>query len=188
MRRLLTCALLAGLAGAALGCATGGPSQPSVRLERPARVVTPQGPGSVLPSVEAAAVDGLAWAYLEARRSDRERFMHGATIYPEGDGYAYGPIQVARPAEPDRLTLALRPVDVAYFHTYPAGSPRENRLNEVHSPTDRANVEQVDPRKRPLFILTPSLRVRGFDPERGVFDVAEGAGAADGRDLVARQR
>lgn len=188
MRRLLTCALLAGLAGTALACATELPSQSSVRLELPARVVTPRGPGSLFPSVEAAAVDGLAFAYLEARRNERERSMHGATIYAEGDGYAYGPIQVASPSEPDRLTLALRPIDVAHFHTYPAGTPRENRLNEVHSPIDRASVEQVDPRNRPLFILTPSLRVKGFDPRRGVFKVAEGAREADARDRLARQR
>ena len=188
MRRLQACALVAGLAATALACAAGAPvSQPSVRLELPGKVVTPRGPGSVFPSVEAAAVDGLAYAHLEARRADRERFMHGSTIYAEQGGYSYGPIQVARPSDPDHLTLALKPSDVAHFHTYPAGRAAENRLNEVHSPTDRANVEEMDPRGRPLFILTPSLRVRGYDPRRGVFDVAGLAGKQDGPRVLAHQ-
>ncbi len=186
MKRWLTGALGAALAGAALACAATAPG--AVRLALPNRLVTPLGPGSVFPSVEAAAVDGLAFAHLEARRTDRERAMHGATIFAAGDGFSYGPLQVARPSDPDHLTLALRPSDVAYFHTYPAGSPLEDRLNEVHSPTDRANVEKMDPRRRPLFILTPSLRVRGYDAQRGAFDVADSAGERTDPHVLARER
>jgi hypothetical protein len=57
--------------------------------------------------------------------------------------------------------------DVAHFHTYPRGGVQVDRLNEAHSPNDRANVDLRDPLRRPSYILTPSLRVQRYDAKSG---------------------
>ncbi len=147
------------------GCATGAgaPGAPGelARLQP----LEPRGPGAVFATVDSAALDGLLLAYLESEKSDRpsRRLARGSTVFPVEGGYSYSPLATADPDQPGRVPLVLKPGDVAHFHTYPRGSSRINRINEKHSPNDRANVDRRDPLKRPSFVLTPSLRVQRYD-------------------------
>jgi hypothetical protein len=152
--------------------------------------VTPRGPGAVFASVEAAAVDGLAWAHREQLVSANPRLSRGGTIVGVEGGYSYRELVAASPAAPDRLELRLTPDVVAHFHTYPRQGWRIDRDNERHSRADRRVVDRIDSQSRPSFILTPSMRVlvyRGQTPQRGAEQlVTKLEAASDGRMLAAQ--
>jgi hypothetical protein len=74
-------------------------------------------------------------------------------------GFTYRAIQTASPDHPDGLRLRLGEDVVAHFHTYPSQGEHLDRRNERHSPADRRIVDQLDSKRRPSFVLTPSLRV-----------------------------
>lgn len=121
-----------------------------------------KGPGTVFPTIEAAATDGLAWAHMQQMQSRNRRLSRGGTVVRVADGYTYEPLEVARPAKPDTLSLTLGRDVVAHFHTYPAQSHRIDLRNERHSSADRWVVDHRDKRHRPSFVLTPSLRVLAY--------------------------
>ncbi len=113
------------------------------------------GPGTVFPSIEAAAVDALIYAHLQARDANDLRRMRGGTIQPVESGYTYREIHVANPYPEYVITYPLNPRDVARFHVYPTGGP------ERATQKDRWGV-RVDPLHRPLFVLHPSLKIREY--------------------------
>ena len=134
-----------------------------------------RGPGTIFPSIDAAAVDALTYAYLLARAAHDTERMRGGTIHRVDGGYSYGEIQVAGPLLPSRLTHPLKPRDVARFVIYSrTGHHRVDRANERPSKEDRRSVRFVDPLHRPLYILHPSLMIRVYRGEEGEFlDVAD---------------
>jgi hypothetical protein len=121
------------------------------------------GPGTVFPSVEAAAVDALIYAYLQASNElDTER-MRAGTIYGVEAGYSYGEIRVASGLLPYRIAYPLKQQDVARFHMYPLEPDRDvEYANERATQADRRSVAVTDPLHRPLFILHPSLVIREY--------------------------
>ena len=121
------------------------------------------GPETVFPSIEAAAVDALTYAYLRANNTRDTERMHGGTIYKAGSGYSYGEIHVGRNLLTHRIAYPLKQQDVARFHMYPFATDRDvNRGNERASQADRRSVAVTDPLRRPLFILHPSLVIREY--------------------------
>jgi len=125
-----------------------------------------RGPGALFTSVEAAAVDALIYAYLQARESRDTERIRGGTIYPVGDRYSYAEIQLASPLTPHRISYRFGPHDVARFHTYPVYRDLHvNRANERLSRVDRRSVSVIDPLHRPLYVLHPSLRIRSYRGE-----------------------
>ncbi len=125
-------------------------------------LVVPQGPGWVFPSIEAAAIDGLAHAHQVAAESGKRRLSRGGTIVAVEDGFSYGALISARAMSPDLLRVRLDEQSVGHFHTYPSQRGRIDRRNETHSRADRAVVDRHDSGHRPSFILTPSLRVVAY--------------------------
>ncbi len=158
---------LIGLLG--LGCAQMGPvltafGKAPVQLEA-------RGPGTRFGSIDAAAVDALTYAYLQARDAHDTKRMRGGTIYRVDGRFSYGEIQVAGPLLPTQITYALKPQDVGrfqiYYRTY------DDRKAERPSPGDRISV-RTDPLHRPLYILHPSLVIRVFRGEdTELVDVAD---------------
>jgi len=132
------------------------------------RVAPPQlearGPGALFSSVEAAAIDALTYAYLQACSSCDPESMRGGTIHLVGeDRYSYGEIQRANSQSPHRISYSLKRRDVARFHLYPVKRDLEkNRLDERASRGDLHSVVAIDPLHRPLYILHPSLAVRVY--------------------------
>lgn len=158
--------LLGLLAGS--GCAISASAPDLVATRAEVQPLRPRGPGAVFESADAAAIDGLWLAYLETLEQDRAgtQRARGGTVFPVAGGFSYTPLVAAREATPGRVPLVLKPADVAHFHSYPRADAHRNRINETHSPNDRANVDQRDPLRRPSYVLTPSLRVRRYDALR----------------------
>jgi len=121
------------------------------------------GPGTVFPSVEAAAVDALVYAYLQAREQNDMQRMRGGTIYAVERGYTYGEIHVAQGMLVHQISYPLKPQDVARLQMYvPVGDRDVDRRNERATQADRRSVAVNDPLHRPLFILHPSLVIREY--------------------------
>jgi hypothetical protein len=137
--------------------------------------LTAQGPGAVFPSIEAAAVDALTYAYLSARAARDVERARGGSIYATRGGYSYDEIRVAGRLVPQRVAYTLEPGDVARFVTYPQGSDRRvNWRNEKPSHLDRRSVTVEDPLHRPVYILHPSLMIREYrGEEQDLTDVAD---------------
>jgi hypothetical protein len=121
------------------------------------------GPGTVFPSAEAAAVDALIYAYLQARNERDTKRMRAGTIYRVNAGYSYDEIHVAINLFTYQIAYPLRQQDVARFHMYPLSTDRDvRRTNESATQADRRSVAVSDPLHRPLFILHPSLVIREY--------------------------
>jgi hypothetical protein len=123
-----------------------------------------KGPGALFSSIEAAAIDALTHAYLQAQDACDLEYMRGGTIHPVGgDHYSYGEIHRANRWNLHRISYSLKPQDVARFHLYPVSRDTAiNRINERPSRVDLRSVRAVDPLHRPLYILHPSLAVRAY--------------------------
>ena len=130
-----------------------------------------EGPGALCSSIEAAAIDALTYAYLQARSACDPEFMRGGTIHPIGEGhFSYGEIHRANRWSLHRISYILKPRDVARFHLYPVSRETGiNRVNERPSRVDLLSVSTVDPLHRPLYILHPSLAVREYSSEAPQF-------------------
>jgi hypothetical protein len=137
--------------------------------------LTAQGPGTVFPSIEAAAVDALIYAYLSAKAARTAERARGGSIYATRGGYSYGEIRVAGRLAPHRVRYTLEPGDVARFVIYPPDSdPRVNWRNERPSILDRREVTLKDPLQRPLYVQHPSLVIREYRGEgRELNEVAD---------------
>ena len=125
-----------------------------------------RGPGALFASVEAAAVDALTYAYLQARKARDTARIRGGTIYPVGGHYSYGEIQLGNPLTPHQISYRFGPHEVARFHAYPVyRDALVNRANERISRVDRRSVRTSDPLHRPLYVLHPSLAIRVYRGE-----------------------
>ena len=137
-----------------------------VTLWEVARPLDARGPGALFSSVEAAVLDALTYAHLQARESNDMARMRGGTIYRVGDRYSYGEIHLANPLSPHRISYVFGPEEVARFHVYPVHRDvLVNRANERLSRRDRRSVSVIDPLHRPLYVLHPSLAVRAYRGE-----------------------
>ena len=124
--------------------------------------IVPQGPGAVFDSIEAAAVDGLAFAHQVQLESRNKRLSRGGAVVAVANGYTYGALDTARPVAPDTVLLRMPKHAVAHFHTYPAQNTSTDWMNEKHSKADRILVNSRDSMHRPSYVLTPSLRILGY--------------------------
>jgi hypothetical protein len=169
----LSCLLVSNFAFASEEAATATANQPrlaavvAVAFEATPLQLEAKGPGALFTSIDAAAIDALAYAYLQARGARDPEFMRGGTIHPVGEGYySYCEIHRAYPWELHRVNYILKPQDVARFHLYPVNRDAAiNRINERPSRADLRSVSAIDPLHRPLYILHPSLAVRGYRGE-----------------------
>jgi hypothetical protein len=162
---VLLTAILTLAAALSLGCAQLPKVLPSAATDFDASEarLNAQGPGTVFPGIEAAAVDALTYAYLQAQAAHDTELMRGGTIYATRGGYSYGEIHVARPLSAHRITYTLKPQDVARFLIYSRVRNHDvNRANERPSRVDRRSVSLTDPLHRPLYILHPSLAIREY--------------------------
>ncbi len=151
-----------------------------------AQALEARGPGTIFASIEAAAVDALTYAYLQARAAGNPECMRGGAIRASGTGYTYDEIHVAKPLTAHRITYSLEPQDVARFAIYPRDSNHDvNRANERPSRVDRRYVNEIDPLHRPLYILHPSLAVRAYHGNgHELTEVADLRGAARAPELA----
>jgi hypothetical protein len=120
------------------------------------------GPGTVFASIEAAAIDALTYAYLQAEAAHDAELMRGGTIHATRGGYSYGEIHVTKRPRAGQIIYPLGPQDVARFHVYPRDKRHVNPANERPSKADRRTVNVIDPLHRPLYILHPSLVIRAY--------------------------
>jgi hypothetical protein len=142
---------------------------PSPSLAAPASL-TPEGPGSVFSSSEEAAMDALAYSYLESRDSVlSERRARAGTIYPVDGGFTYDEPTVTRPFMGAKLRYRLRTTDVAHFRHYPVSSHNQLDIRSRSLSREvRVFVDRRDPLERPIFYLTPDrfMRVYGASQNR----------------------
>jgi hypothetical protein len=151
-------------------------------LKSPPLELEARGPGSVFDSIEAAAVAGLTFCYLQARENGDMERMRAGVIERSGAGYTYGEIHTASPMEQRRIEYLFAPQDVARFHFYPPHTNRDvNRASERLSAKDRRSVSVIDPLHRPLYVLHPSLAIRAYrGAESEAVEVASLRGPARG--------
>jgi hypothetical protein len=139
-------------------------------LSDDAQPLRARGPGALFASIEAAAVDALTYAHLQALEARDTARIRGGTIHTIDGRYSYGEIQRGNPLTPHRISYRFGPHEVARFHAYPVyRDALSNRANERPSRADRRSVGIIDPLHRPLYVLHPSLAIRvyrGEDSER----------------------
>jgi len=128
------------------------------------------GPGAVFESIETAAVDALAHARHHEGPADRGRLRIG-TIRRVPGGFSYGLPERSRATvwslAPPVLRFGLGPEDVATYVVHPrSGRAVIDRENEEPNPSERRLVDRLDPRGRPLYLLTPSQRVLRYERDR----------------------
>ncbi len=144
------------------------PKQPAAEaaLSDGAGPLHARGPGALFASIEAAAVDALTYAHLQALEARDTARIRGGTIYTVDSRYSYGEIQLGNPLTPHRISYRFGPREVARFHAYPVyQNALSNRANERLSRGDRRSVSFIDPLHRPLYVLHPSLRIRSYRGE-----------------------
>ena len=142
------------------------PSASEAALSDGAQPLLARGPGALFTSVDAAAVDALTYAHLQARKTRDAARIRGGTIYTVGDRYSYGEIQLGNPLNPHQISYRFGPHEAARFHAYPVyRDARVNRANERISRVDRRSVSVIDPLHRPLYVLHPSLAIRAYSGE-----------------------
>jgi len=143
------------------------PSPAAGRSDSAPLQLSARGPGALFPSIDAAAIDALTYAYLRARTACDPALMSGGTIHLVAGGfYSYSEVHQAKRSTPREIDYILKPQDVARFHLYPASrDARVNLISERPSGADRRSVSVVDPLHRPLYILHPSLAIRAYRGE-----------------------
>jgi hypothetical protein len=150
------------LATLASGCAGSvAPREPA--LGKLASDHPTRGPGAVFATIEEAALDALAWSRANGRLTDRRRLRIG-TIQRRPGGYAYSaPLRSRTTVDssaPLNVRFRLESEDVATFVLHPRSGRRSvDRRNESATPDERRLVDELDPRHRPIFVLTPSRKV-----------------------------
>jgi hypothetical protein len=116
------------------------PKQPAAEasLSDDAQPLRARGPGALFASIEAAAVDALTYAHLQALEARDTARIRGGTIHSIDGRYSYGEIQRGNPLTPHRISYRFGPHEVARFHAYPVyRDALSNRANERPSRADR---------------------------------------------------
>jgi len=154
-----------------LGC-TGIPQQlteliPATSAEFTGEItLEPRGPGALYATPQQAAMDALAWCFLEsrARPLDNRRARGGSVHVVEG-GYSYATPELENDAS-GLLAYRMGPRDVAHFRHYPVRRSAMRGFRSVDREAHRL-VDQVDPVSRPFYFLTPE---RGLHVYEGALD------------------
>jgi hypothetical protein len=151
-------------------------------LKNPPLELDARGPGAVFDSIEAAAIDALTYAYLQAQETGETARMRAGTIRRSGSGYTYDEIHVASPRLNRKIEYVLSGRDVARFHLYPRHTDRSvNRSSERLSAKDWRSVNVIDPLHRSLYVLHPSLAIRAYHgDDSSAVEVANLRGPARG--------
>jgi len=168
-------------AALALGCAQLPqlPANLAAGLKTPPIELSARGPGAIFDTIDAAAVDALAYGYLQAREAGDLQRMRAGTIRRSGAGYTYDEIHVAKRWSARHIQYRVRVDDVARFHVYPLHTDREiNSINERLSALDRRSVSVIDPLHRPLYVLHPSLAVRAYRADQDPAEITNLGGPA----------
>jgi hypothetical protein len=139
-------------------------------LERPTgvtgEVLPAEGPGSVFFTVEEAALDAMAYAHTKRFPAGRPDLLAG-TIHRVDGGFSYAPPTASdrhSALSPSTTRIRLAPDDVASYLVYTKRNNRQiDRRNETLSRKTRRIVDEVDPMRRPIYLLTPSLNVVTYD-------------------------
>ena len=126
---------------------------------------------SVYPDVT-AAVEGAMQAARERSAYRRGHVLFG-TVRAVVGGFTFSEPKASHEsltsARRFRIRLRLTEQDVASYVVRPrSGNRRVDRLNEKLTRSERRFVDEVDVRHRPLFVLTPSLRIVQHEAERGL--------------------
>jgi hypothetical protein len=125
-----------------------------------------EGPGAVFFSVEAAAMDAMAYVHTQRYPMGRPELIAGSITRVEG-GFSYAaPVSSNRGSALSRpfLRFRLGPDDAASFLVYSRLHDRSiDRENETPSKSAMQIVDERDPEHRPLFLLTPSLSVVRYE-------------------------
>jgi hypothetical protein len=126
--------------------------------------------GSLFPTVEAAALAALERARTETVLADRGRLRVG-TIQHVANGYRYTPAlrsrETVRSIAPMKVRFRLGPEDVATYVVHPRSRrPRIDRMKEALTAREKRLVDEMDPRHRPLYVLTPSLKIIRYSYSR----------------------
>jgi hypothetical protein len=134
-------------------------------------------PGTVLGSVEEAAVAALVHARTNAKFGERKTLMMGSVIQVEG-GYTWlEPLHSESYARATRSPVVrLVPSDrhVATYVVHPrTGQARLDRLNEEFQPSEKEAVDHKDPLHRPMFLLTPRDRIIAYAHGESTVELAD---------------
>jgi len=149
---------------ASLACST-----PRTKMDAGGEMHRVEGPGAVFFSVESAAMDAMAYVHAQRYPVGRPELIAG-TITRVEDGFSY-----AAPVSSRGHSLLSRPIvrfrigpdDAASFLVYSrVHDPKTDRKNEAPSKSAMQIVDELDPERRPLFLLTPSLNVVRYDGEK----------------------
>ena len=175
--RVLRASLFAIVLGS-LGCA-GIPQRLTELMPAPSAEFTgemtlaPRGPGAVHATPRQAAIDALAWCYLESRaRPLATRRARGGPLPGGEGGDRYAPPELEARAS-DLLAYRMGPRDVAHFRHYPV---RRSAIRGFRSADREAHrlVDQIDPVSRPFYFLTPERGLHVYEgPQDGVRAIAQ---------------
>ncbi len=125
-----------------------------------AETLVPQGPGTVFPSLTAAAVDALHFVEQQGPSTRAQ----GGTIVRTAGGYTYQEPKVGRH---DEINVTLTSDTVAWFFARRYVRPSDRtRRDERLSLEARWMVDRVDPQKRPVFLLTPGRKILTYNDAR----------------------
>ena len=115
------------------------------------------GPGAVFDSLDAAAIDALMFAHRTLRLGRAQ----GGAIFVTDGGFSYGPMVRATR---DGFQLTLRTGDVGWFYADNYQRPTfGDRQPKFLTRESRSMVSEVDPYHRPLYLLSPGMKVVRFD-------------------------
>ena len=154
-----------GLVLSAAGCAGTAPGERSLLLS--GVPITPSGPDVTHDSVEGAAISALTIATTRMTQRQSRRIQVGSIVEVDG-GYRWVETQDTRRASASSWRPSARavvlPNQVASYVIHPrTGDRRIDRIHEDFTPSERAWVDQRDPKHRPLFLLTPSGRLVSYE-------------------------
>ena len=122
---------------------------------------------AIFPTLEEAALEALMHAHRNAGTGDRGKLRVGRVQRVAG-GYVYTAPERSRATvwshQLQRIRYTLGSSDVATYVVHPRSGNRDlDRRNERPNASERRIVDQLDPEGRPLYLLTPTLRVVRYD-------------------------
>ncbi len=181
-RRLARAGLLCLLA-ATTGCAVlASPEMPLAERDR--EPLTKPGQ-TIFPTLEQAALHALVHTYRNAGRSDRGRLRVGK-VRRVAEGYIYTAPERSKATvwsvRRQLVRYRLGASDVATYVVHPrSGNWKLDRRNERPNASERRIVDQLDPEGRPLYLLTPTLRIVRYDGDPELQSVGCLYGRTDAR-------
>ena len=173
----LICSLTMIILAGSIGC-LGSPQSQQIHTMPPVAAGPPIALGFVFATMEAAAIDALANAHFDESFADRNR-LRMATIHRVSGGFSWSEAQVSRSGFDSRtrnpkIRHRMSRNDVATWIVHPhTGDSRLDRINERLNKSERQIVDRLDPHHRPIFLLTPSLKIVKYEHEKAPDSIAE---------------